>query len=454
MYSSKIQKTLKKKKIKTGQRVKISKGKKEYEGLLMPRPDAGDPDCLVLKLDNGYNLGIKWDKKTKIKKSRKKGKKETKEEEEFELGRIKKELMKLEFDEKKPDISLIATGGTVASRVDYRTGGVTGAMNPREFLHNVPELKEIVNLKKIDRLSTKMSEDFNYKDWQKMAKKIKKELNSGMEGIILTEGTDTMHYTSAALSFFLRNLNKPVVITGAQKSSDRGSSDAGMNLICSARVAVSDMAEVGICMHGTLNDDYCLFLRGTKVRKMNTIRRDAFRPINQKPIAKIWPDGKTEKMIQYNRRKKKGKVKTDLKFEPKVALLKTYPGSEPEVIDFLVDKGYKGFVLEGTGLGHVPTEARKNWIPKIEKHTKEGIPFVVTSQTIYGRVNTNVYSNLRTLFKEAGAISGEDMLSETAYIKLGWVLGHTKKLEEVRRKMAKNYTGEITERTLPDSYLY
>jgi glutamyl-tRNA(Gln) amidotransferase subunit D len=327
--------------------------------------------------------------------------------------------------------------------------------DPKEFLHNIPELVNIVNIKHIKKPITKMSEDMDYIDWQEIARQVARDLNSGMQGAIITHGTDTLHFTSAALSFMLRNLHKPVVLVGAQRSSDRGSSDAGMNLICSSIASVGEIAEVGICMHGESADTFCLFNRGTKVRKMDTSRRDAFRPINELPLARVHPTGKIEILNKnHKKRNNKLKVQVDAKFEPKVALLKAYPGSDPSIIDYLVTKGYKGFVIETTGLGHVPTFARKSWIDTIKKHVKDGIPFVTSTQTLYGRINPNVYTNLRILYHEAGAIPGEDMLPETAYVKLGWVLGHTKSLEKVREMMLTNYAGEITTRSLPGTYLY
>jgi len=262
-----------------------------------------------------------------------------------------------------------------------------------------------------------------------------------------------LHYTSAVLSFMLKNLSKPVVIVGSQRSSDRGSSDTFMNLICSAYASISDIAEVGVCMHATTNDDYCYFTRGTKVRKMHSTRRDAFRSINEMPIAKIWSNGKIEILNNNYKRRSDEKVVADVKFEPKVALLKSYPGSEPDILEFLVKKGYKGFVIEGTGMGHVPTNADKSWIPVIKKLIKDGIPVVIAPQTIYGRINTDVYSNLRILYHEAKAIPSEDMLPEVAYLKLGYVLGHTKDLEKVRELMLTNMVGEITKRSEIETFL-
>lgn len=450
MYSKKIQSVLKRKGIKIGSRVTLEKNGKIYEGLLMPKTEVGDPDCLVLKLDNGYNIGIEVRGSVKIAKSKGPGVKDGS----YELGKIKKGLIKVDFDKKKPKVSLVTAGGTVASRVDYRTGGVSALMDPKEFLHNIPELGNIINLRRIVQPVRKMSEDMVSEDWQTIAKTVARELNSGSKGVMLTHGTDTLHFTSAALSFFLRGLTKPVVILGSQRSSDRGSSDAGMNLICASHAASGGIAGVNVCMHGTMNDDYCILTRGTRVRKMHASRRDAFRPINEPPLAKIWPDGRTEHINKNYTPRQEGKVALDLKFEPKVALIKTYPGSDPGVMDYYLSKKHKGFVIEGTGLGHVPTLARKSWTAKIKKVVKDGIPVIVTSQTIYGRVNPNVYSNLRILYHESKAIPGEDMLSETAYIKLGWILGHTKNPEKAREMMLTNYAGEITERTLPEAFLY
>jgi glutamyl-tRNA(Gln) amidotransferase subunit D len=453
MYSNKIEAELKRKGIRVGERILVTKGGKSYEGLLMPRIELGDLDCIVLKLDSGYNMGIMFESGTIVEKSRSKEPEQVKEEEEYELGKTKAKFLHLKFDPGKPPISLIATGGTIASRVDYKTGAVRMQMSPQEFLYNVPELAEIVNLRHIGNPFTKASEDMDHLDWIEIAREAVRHLNSEDHGVIITHGTDTLHFTSAALSFFLRNLTKPVVLVGAQRSSDRGSSDAGMNLICSARVAVSDMAEVGICMHGEASDSYCYFLRGTKVRKMHTSRRDAFRPINDLPLAKVWPDGKLDKINPEHRKASHGKVELDIKFDPHVAILKAYPGSDPEVIDYHVKEGVKGFVIEGTGLGHVPTFARKSWIKTIQKHSEQ-IPFVIAPQTLYGRVNQDVYTNLRILFHEANAISGEDMLPETAYVKLGWVLGHTKSMEKIREMIPTNYAGEITSRSLPETFLY
>jgi glutamyl-tRNA(Gln) amidotransferase subunit D len=471
MYSGKLGNLLKMKSIQVGDRIVVRKGtkgkRKEIAGLLMPQTGAGNPNTMIIKLDSGYNIGLRYEIGTTITKSRHKAPRKTKEQGEYEMGQPGKPT-KLKFLKNKPSVSLISVGGTISSRIDYKTGGVTALSQPSDVLFNVPELKYIVNIKNMLVPFNKMSEDINYQDWQKIAEVVAKRLNSGDKGVIVTHGTDFLHYTAAALSFFLRDLTKPVVVVGSQRSTDRGSSDGGMNLVCASHAAISDIAEVGICMHSSINDKSCLFSRGTKVRKMDTQRRDAFRPINEYPLALIWPDGKiTVKNRNHKKRNDKGKVRLDTKFDPRIAMLKVYPGSDPGMIDYLVGKGVRGFVIEVAGLGHVPTNGPGSWIPTITRHVNNGIPFFTAPQTIYGRINPNVYSNLRTLYNEAGAIPLEDMLPETAYIKLGWVLGHfieyddTGKMmdskpdaEKVKKMMLTNYAGEITKRTLAGAFLY
>ncbi|WP_297512486.1 Glu-tRNA(Gln) amidotransferase subunit GatD, partial [Thermococcus sp.] len=346
-----------------------------------------------------------------------------------------------------PNVRILGTGGTIASRIDYKTGAVHPAFTAEELAKAVPEIFEMANVTP-ELIMNILSEDMKPAYWAKIAEEVAKALNSGEDGVVIAHGTDTMAYTASALSFMLRNLTKPVVLVGAQRSSDRPSSDAAMNLTCAVKMATSDVAEVMVVMHGETSDTYCLAHRGTKVRKMHTSRRDAFRSINDVPIAKIWPKGEIEFLRNDYRRKSEGEVIADTKMEEKVAILKIYPGISGEILDFLVDRGYKGVVIEGTGLGHVP----QDFIPHVERAVQEGVAVCVTSQCLYGRVNLNVYSNGRKLLK-AGAIPCEDMLPETAYVKLMWVLGHANDLDEVRKMMLTNYAGEITPYTRYDTFL-
>jgi len=263
-----------------------------------------------------------------------------------------------------------------------------------------------------------------------------------ISGVVLTQGTDFLHYASAALSFFLKNLSKPVVLTYAQRSIDRGSSDANLNLQCAALAAISDAAEVMVVGHASTNDDYCFAFRGTKVRKLHSSRRDAFKSVNDSPLAKITPDS-IEFLSEYRPRNKET-IELDTDYNDKVALIKFYPQQDPAILDYYALK-YKGIVIEGSGLGHVATDSMNSWIPKLKKHIRNGLVVCMTSQTIFGRVDGYVYSPGRELI-DAGVIFLEDMLPETAFVKLGWVLGHHGWKMKAREKMLENMAGELNER--------
>ncbi len=420
----------KKQKPQPGDRVEIHLSKIIYEGILLEAPES-EKGIILLKLDSGYNIG--FNKKDILQIKFLKGEKQ--KQKEFEIKK----------DSGKPNIAMIITGGTIASRYDARTGGVDALTNPEELFKYYPELFEKVNVVKVEVPFMKSSEDMDFRDWQKIAKVAEKFLNDGnIKGIIITHGTDTLHYTSAALSFFFRNLNKPVVLTYSQRSIDRASSDANLNLRCSALAAISDIAEVMIVGHGTTNDDFCYTMPGTKVRKMHTSRRDAFKTINSKPFAKIFPD--RIEIISGHKKRNNGKTKLDSKFEEKIALIKIYPGQNEKIFDYYLKNKYKGIVLETTGLGHVPS--KKSWIKKLKEIQEKGIVVCAASQTIYGRLDPLVYSNGRKIL-ETGVIFLEDMLSETALVKLGWVLGHSewaKNKEIIKEKMLENFSHELNER--------
>ncbi len=439
MYSDKLEMLFKKSKIEIGDKIKVNNKGRTLEGILMPRPELGDNNIVVIKLSNGYNIGIKIEEKSTIEKLAE----HTKEE--FSFPKIKN----IENLKNSNKISLLYTGGTIGSKVDYVTGGVYMLTKPEELLHEVPELKNIANIE-VKNLMSIASEDISYLEWQKIADSTADALNAGSTGVVITHGTDTMHYTSAALSFMLKDISGPVVLTGAQRSSDRGSSDAFMNLICSANVAAnSNIKQVGICMHATHSDDYCNFIKGTKARKMHTSSRDAFKSINSMVLAKAYQNGKVE-VLEKNKDVEKTKKKTiaNTKFEPKIALVVSYPDSDPGILQYYNKKGFKGVIIEGTGLGHTPvstTHKEYNWLSSIKDATSSGMVIGITSQCINGRVNGNVYRNGR-LMQEMGAIYCEDMLPEVAYVKLGFLLGnHNKK--DTEKLLPVNIAGEITEKT-------
>lgn len=436
-YRGRVQKLLNVASVKVGDKVKVESAGRTYEGVLMPRTELGDPNHLVLKLRSGYNVGIKIGSGIRIKL--------------LERGKPPKlgiPGLELAPDPSKPNVTIIGTGGTIASRVDYRTGAVFPAFTPEEIYSTVPELAEIANIKVVEACNV-FSEHMTPELWTKIGRAIAREINGGASGVVVAHGTDTMGYTAAALSFMLKGLFRPVVLVGSQRSSDRPSSDAALNLISAVTVAGrSDIAEVCVVMHGSTEDDFCLIHRGTKVRKCHTSRRDTFQTINDIPIGMVKARELKFFRDDYNHASPKGRVTVDGKFEPKVALLKVTPGMPSSIIDGMLRVGDKGIVLEGTGLGHVP----QSLFAGIKRATAKKVPLVMTSQCLWGRVDMKVYSTGRDLL-QLGVIPGEDMLPEVAWVKLMWTLAHTKDPKKVSRIMQNNLASEIAQRTRPDVFL-
>jgi glutamyl-tRNA(Gln) amidotransferase subunit D len=408
-----------------GDAIEVRKGKETYTGVLMPHHEFSDPSIITLKLANGYNIGLRADKDTSVKLLSKKE----------ERTRAKISLPK---DPSRKDVAVISTGGTIASYVDYRTGAVHPAISAEELVFSAPELMDLCNVR-AKVLYSILSENMKVMHWQGLARAVADELNSGAVGVIVPHGTDTMGFTSAALSFMLRNLSGPVICVGAQRSSDRPSTDAIMNLLASTRLCVeSDLGEVVVLMHGDSSDSYCLAHRGTKVRKMHSSRRDAFKSINAEPIARV--EGQTISFLSEYRRRTKGPVEVLEKMDGNASMLHFYPGFEADHLDLIADK-VKGLVIAGTGLGHVSEEI----LGSVTRAVKKGVHIFITTQCLYGAVNLNVYSTGRDMIA-AGAVPLGDMLPETAYVKLMWVMGQTSDPAEVRKLMESNIAGELTTR--------
>ncbi len=417
-----------------------------YEGIKLPKHRFSGKDILIIKLDNGYNIGVKIDENTSVE----------------EVGHIEIPSVDLSSDIGQPvkpqpgHVSILGCGGTIGSRIDYMTGGVYPLLTAEGLVSQFPEIKKIDNHPVVENVFMIFSENFQPRNWSILAERVYEHIRDGAQGIVITHGTDTLHYTSAALSFMLQNLPVPVVLTGAQRSSDRGSSDAKMNLLSSLASARHNITEVMVCMHATVNDDYCYLHRGTRVRKLHTSRRDAFKSVNIPPLAKVeYPRLRiTEVHDNIIGRHHRGEFSVkDMKFDNRVnenvVMLYVYPGIDSnKLTDYL--SRFDGVVLVGTGLGHVPigTDDRHDFKPVIESLIESDIPVVMSSQTIFGRLNLNVYRTGRIL-RELGVIGHLcDWTPETAYVKLSWVLGHEKDLRRVRQEMETNLVGELSDRSI------
>jgi glutamyl-tRNA(Gln) amidotransferase subunit D len=377
----------------------------------------------VVKLDSGYNFGVSPDSCV------------------FRGHPAEPLPKKTEVPQKNdlPALSIVSTGGTIASRIDYRTGSVTSQFDASDILVAIPELAKIANYRTVP-LATILSENMKPAIWQDLARAVYNEIKSGVSGVIITHGTDTMAFSAAAVSFMV-DTPVPIVFVGSQRSADRPSSDNAMNAVCAASAATSDLGEVAVVMHATTNDDTCAIHRGTRVRKMHSSRRDAFRSMGIDPIGSVaYP---SREVTLKNSAVRRGSCTLALhdKLEDRVGLVQFYPGMSPDLISSY--EGYPGVVLAGTGLGHVSTAL----IPSLTKLIDGGTMVVMTSQCLQGRVCDRVYDTGRDLLA-AGVIEGGDMLPEVALVKLMWVLANEKNAEKAAVLMQADLKGECNRRSM------
>ena len=414
--------------------VETTRGK--FEGTLLPRSENDDDLHLVMKIITGYNVGIDVATVTNM----------------IELGYKKANyaIPQKEFPMTPglPKVKLFGTGGTIASRLDYRTGAVIPAFSPGELYGAVPELADICNLE-TEKVFAVFSENMGPAQYIALAKAIEKEIKKGVDGIVIGHGTDTLHHTGAALTFMVQNSPVPIVLVGSQRSSDRPSSDAALNLMHAMKAAGhSDIAEVMICMFGPTSDEYGLLHKGTRVRKMHSSYRSTFRTIGDTPLARINRDEILPIKTNYAKRRNDKEVKIMPYFSDKVTMLYYYPGMNPDILDAMIDKGYEGIVFVGTGLGHV----NKELYPAIERAQAKGVHMYMTLQTLWGYVHMFVYDTGRDMMAK-GIIPTGNMLPEVAWVKLSWALGQTKDPEEVKKIMLTPINDEITKREPYNGYL-
>ena len=431
MYSEKILDKLDEKDIETGDIIKAS----GREGKLMPKPESGDPDTLILKDDSGYNIGVDPEGLELV---------EKRESSDMERPEI-------EHSEDKPDILVLHTGGTIASRVSYEEGGVKPAFDPEELVEMYPELAEEVNIHS-EIVAQMASEDMEPAHWRKIAEMID-EMHEDYDGVVVGHGTDTISYTGAALTLMLKGLDTGVMIVGSQRSSDRPSSDSAMNLYCAGKfLSETDFTGVGVCMHKNSNDTVCQVIPAAKSRKNHTSRRDAFEPINSGVYAEVnYETGEISRGKEDWPENDDYDFRTDL--NENVGFVKTRPGMDAEEFDFLLEQEYDGVIIEGTGLGHMPvssfdehTEHHEEMLEKVSELAEDAL-VIITSQCINGRINQNVYDNLLKV-KNAGVVGAEDMHPELAYVKLMWSLGQASDREEAEEFFLQNHNGELSDRSM------
>ena len=435
-YKGQAVESLKKYNIRVWGDVEIKTTRGDFSGIILPRSENDDDKHIVLKLVTGYNVGIDVRTITDMK------------EIGYKEAHYKIPEKEFPYTDGLPKVKLFGTGGTIASRLDYRTGAVIPAFSPGELYGAVPELADICNLE-TEKLFAVFSENMGPEQYKTLAIAIGKEIEKGIDGIMIGHGTDTLHHTAAVLSFMIQNSPIPIILVGSQRSSDRPSSDAALNLMHAATAAAqSDIAEVMVCMFGPTSDEYGLLHQGTRVRKMHSSYRSTFRTIGDVPIASVTRDKITPIKQNYNHRRNDRKVTILPYFNEKVTLLYYYPNMQPDIIYSLIDNGYKGIVIAGTGLGHV----NKPLYPAIRKCKELGIPIYMTVQTFWGYVHMFVYDTGRDLMSY-GIIPAENMLPEVAFVKLSWALGQTDDLDKVRELMMTPIANDITKREPYNGYL-
>ncbi|MCF8296248.1 MAG: Glu-tRNA(Gln) amidotransferase subunit GatD [Saprospiraceae bacterium] len=435
-YKGKALEILKKYNVRVWGQAEVETTRGPFKGTVLPRSENDDDLHIVMKIITGYNIGVDVKTITNMKETG------------YKKANYKIPEKEFPYTKGLPKVKLFGTGGTIASRLDYRTGAVIPAFSPGELYGAVPELADICNLT-TEKIFAVFSENMGPAQYIALAKAIGREIENGIDGIVIGHGTDTLHHTGAALTFMVQNSPVPIVLVGSQRSSDRPSSDAALNLQHAMKAAGhSDIAEVMVCMFGPTSDEYGLLHKGTRVRKMHSSYRSTFRTIGDVPLAMINKKEITHIKKDYKPRRKDKNVKIMPYFSDKVTMIYYYPGMKPDTIDALVDAGYKGIIIVGTGLGHV----NKELYPAIERAHAKGVHMYMTLQTIWGFVHMFVYDTGRDMMAK-GIIPTGNMLPEVAFIKLGWALGQTDDPEEVKKIMLTSINDEITTREPYNGYL-
>lgn len=421
--------------LSAGDKIRIKTSSEEVrEGFFIP--SAKQDGDIVLKLESGYNIGLKEEniEKLEVIERKKQGKEDVGKNKDFKYSKDAKNVL------------ILHTGGTIASRVSYEEGGVKPGFSVEDLKEIYPEIFETANISS-EIISQMLSEDMEPSHWKKISEKVFENLED-FDGIIISHGTDTMQYTASALSFMIKNISKPVVLVGSQRSSDRPSSDSFLNLKAAVKFIEEDIPGVFVCMHGSSDDEIVFVHRGTRVRKMHTSRRDAFKSIRSEPFAEI--DIEKDKLV-LNGEIQKTEDETELlnDLDEEVGFLKVVPGMKKKDLEKL--EGCNGLIIEGTGLGHLPvnsfdehTKHHEKILGKLEEICEDTV-VCMTSQCINGRVNLDVYDS-GVKIKDAGVVSGRSMLPGTAYVKLMWALGNSDTLEESKDLLLKNVAGEFIER--------
>ncbi|MDP6899967.1 MAG: Glu-tRNA(Gln) amidotransferase subunit GatD [Candidatus Thalassarchaeaceae archaeon] len=425
----------------TGARVRIIAatpgGEVSHDGYLL---SPASPGHVTVKLDNGYNVTFAEDEVSTI----------------TPLGGTATTSESLNADivedSELPEVWILHTGGTIASKVDYVTGAVTARFEPEELLDAVPELAQHARIRTV-KLGNMWSDDIRSRHWNLMMASTKEAFDAGAAGVVITHGTDTMHYSAAAAAFsWAGNGERPpgrIVFTGSQRSSDRGSTDGTENLLAAVHWAAHGPAPTGeqgdasvIVMHANSDDGVCSVLPGCASRKFHSSRRDAFQGINANPIGKIIVSRGGNCTIETATSTPTRPVASaPLNFSDDVRILQLMAGAHmfADQIEFANSAGYDAILLHGTGLGHLPIENPNGDSPEndsmlsaVKDFCGNGGIAVMVTQCIHGPIHMDVYSkgrdqqalgilgNQATTSPDAALIKLHFLLSNNVDIETGW----------------------------------
>lgn len=341
--------------------------------------------------------------------------------------------------EKKPKVLIIGLGGTISSTFEK------GKINFGEITQNrlLEMITSVSNIEKNYQIETTNllrinSSEMNPSHWLTLANTIYYNLKK-FDGIVITMGTDTLTYTSSAISFLIQDIDRPIVFTGSNIDSTQVITDGRRNLREAIMVAgESKLKEVVIVANEKIH-------RAVQTKRTNASEFELF------SSPKLL--GKVQRFIKLNNECGKQKRKKKLNFynniETNVSIIKVYPGFNGNIIKTEISNGTKGIILEGYGLGTLPTANKDNLKDALKEAEREKIPLIVTSECRLGDFWENISkADVGDQYEKFKIIPAYDMLTETAFVKLMWVLGQTNKYSEVKKMMQKNYVGEITENPL------
>ncbi len=430
--------------------VKSHNGLVKFEGIVL---HSASKDYLTLKLFNGYNSSYPLEDVVSL---------EIVAENTDDYPSAKES--KIEFNEGLPRIRILHTGGTIASKVDYKTGAVIARFEPHELVTSIPELSAIANID-AEKLGNMFSDDIRCQHWNKMIEASKRAFDDGCDGIVITHGTDTLHITSAALNLAWAGKGQkppgPIAIVGSQRSSDRGSSDAAENLIAAVYWAANAPKPCGdagdstvIVMHSTSDDGECSVHPGTGVRKLHSTRRDAFKPVNSQPLGVIKSNaGKPSltlnddyKKLLENSNREVSNSPTHYGLDVRLVQFIAGPWLHEEEIEAVLQTSPQAVIIHGTGLGHLPIDDPGKDAPEntkvwrvLTRCVNRNIPVVITTQCIHGPVDMNVYSKGRKQMKMGLLGHGSVSSPETVAVKVHWALSND---VEVSKAIESNLCGE------------